>query len=133
MSAFPDVAGFADASCRDAGLDAADALRLRLILEELFTNTVHHGHGGDSDRAIEIALEIAAAGIALTYEDEAPAFDPRTPVEPDDAREASDAGDSRPVGRLGLVLVRRLACQITYERAEGRNRIRLWLPSTRPV
>jgi anti-sigma regulatory factor (Ser/Thr protein kinase) len=127
MAAFPEIAAFADAACSDAGLGTGDALRLRLILEELFTNTVHHGHGGDSDRVVEIALDIAPARIALTYEDEAPAFDPRTAATSDEPLASPDDGDTRPVGQQGLVLVRGMAREITYERREGRNRIGLSL------
>jgi anti-sigma regulatory factor (Ser/Thr protein kinase) len=132
MDAFPALAAFAEAACRDAGLGRDDVLRLRLVLEELFTNTVRHGHGGDSDRSVEVALEVTPRKITLVYEDTAPPFDPLAPPA------STDAADTVPVGRLGLALVRGLARDPTYERVEGRNRLRLSLygspepPGARP-
>lgn len=122
MDAFPAVAAFVETACRDAGFSSRDVLRLRLIVEELFTNTVSHGHGGDSDQPVDIALEITAGRIGLTYEDTAPPFDPREPPSRDSVQE-------RPVGQLGLVLVRSMARELAYERVEGRNRVRIALPS----
>ena len=115
MDAFNALAAFANGACRDAGFGHDDTLRMRLVLEELFTNTVSHGHGGDSDRPVDIVLEATPGRIRITYEDTAPAFDPRMPP-PAPAEE-------RPVGHLGLVLVRSIARELSYERVEGRNRL----------
>jgi serine/threonine-protein kinase RsbW len=119
MDAFPTVAAFTEAACHDAGFGNADALRLRLVLEELFTNTVSHGHGADSDQPVDIALDVAPGVIRVTYEDTGPAFDPRV------SAPAPPPVDQHVVGQLGLVLVRRIARDLTYERVEGRNRLRL--------
>jgi anti-sigma regulatory factor (Ser/Thr protein kinase) len=115
MDAFPALAAFAETACREAGLGSGDVLRVRLLLEELFTNTVRHGHSGDSDRPIEVALELHTGKITVVYEDTAPTFDPL----------ASDASpDAAPEGRLGLVLLRGMARDLVYERIEDRNRVR---------
>jgi serine/threonine-protein kinase RsbW len=124
MDALVTLAAFADSAARDAGLARDDALRLRLVLEELFTNTVHHGHGGDSDQPVDVALDVMPGHIRLTYEDTAPAFDPRTPL-------AQGSAEERPVGQLGLVLVRSMAREFSYERIGGRNWLSLLLPGSR--
>jgi anti-sigma regulatory factor (Ser/Thr protein kinase) len=126
MDAFATLAAFADSASRDAGFAEDDALRLRLVLEELFTNTVHHGHGGDSDQPVDVVLDVTPGQIRLTYEDTAPAFDPRTPP-------AQRAAEERPVGQLGLALVRSMARELWYERIEGRNRLALSLPGSPPA
>jgi hypothetical protein len=59
--------------------------------------------------------------ITLVYEDTAPAFDPLAPPA------STGAAGAPPVGRLGLVLVRGMARDLTYERVEGRNRLRFSL------
>lgn len=125
MDAFATLAAFAEGAARDAGFAKDDALRLRLVLEELFTNTVHHGHGGDSDQPVDVVLDVTAGQIRLTYEDTAPAFDPRTQPAP---RRAA----ARPVGQLGLALVRGMARELSYERVGGRNRLALSLPGSPP-
>ena len=115
MDAFPALAAFAETACREAGLGSGDVLRVRLLLEELFTNTVRHGHSGDSDRPIEVALELDTGKITVVYEDTAPTFDPLA---------SEPSSDAAPEGRLGLVLLRGMARDLLYVRIDGRNRIR---------
>lgn len=123
MAAFTALAAFAEGACRDAEIGGDDVLRLRLVLEELFTNTVHHGHGADSDQPVDVVLDVTPGQIRLTYEDTAPVFDPRTPL-------AEDPLEERPVGHLGLVLVRSMVEELCYERIEGRNRLTFAFPKS---
>jgi serine/threonine-protein kinase RsbW len=125
MEAFETLAAFAEGAGRDAGFSEKDVLRLRLVLEELFTNTVLHGHGGDCDQPVDVVIDVTPGQIRFTYEDTAPAFDPRPAPAPDPAGE-------RPVGRLGLVLVRSIVRELSYERIEGRNRLAFLLPGSPP-
>jgi anti-sigma regulatory factor (Ser/Thr protein kinase) len=128
MSALPEVAAFTGEVCRAAGLDRATCLRLTLLIEELFTNTVVHGHGGDSDEPVRVAFDARPGRIALVYEDTAPPHDPFAGLAaPDEA-----AGvEERPVGGLGVLLVSSLGEDIAYRRTEGRNRISLVIGAAR--
>jgi len=64
---------FLESFCADAALGRDPCLRLNLVLEELFTNTVRHGHRGDSDSPVWVTLSVAGANVSLTYEDAASA------------------------------------------------------------
>jgi anti-sigma regulatory factor (Ser/Thr protein kinase) len=120
--ALPRVDAFLGEVCSEAGLGRDTCLRLTLLVEELFTNTVVHGHGGDSEAPVRIECEVSPGRVALTYEDTGPAHDPFARVIPPDA----DAGvEERPVGGLGVLLVSEMAQQVEYERAGDRNRISL--------
>ena len=126
MDCLAEAIEFVEAFCADRGVAGSDGLRLSLVVEELFTNTVTHGHGGDSDAPVRIGLRVDATHVELSYEDSAPPFDPldhaaRSPVDP-----AADLAD-RPVGQLGLALVVSMAERAAYERADGCNRVRLAL------
>jgi len=122
MSALPQVAAFAAEVCLATGLAMDACLRLTLLVEELFTNTIAHGHGGDSEEPVRLAFDVEPGRIALTYEDTAPPHDPFAGVAaPDEA-----AGvEERPVGGLGVLLVASMARDVEYRRAGGRNRISL--------
>jgi len=74
--ALPQVEAFLAEVCAAAGLDRAMGLRVTLLVEELFTNTVVHGHGADSDAPVQLDCEVAAGRIALVYEDTGPPHDP---------------------------------------------------------
>ena len=126
MAGLAEAIAFVEAFCADRGVAASDALRLSLIVEELFTNTVVHGHGGGSDAPVRLSLRADASHVELSYEDSAPPFDPvahaaRSPIDP-----AAAVGD-RPIGHLGLALVVDMAEQISYVRLDDRNRIVLAL------
>lgn len=54
-------------------------------------------------------------------EDDTPSFDPLKVEAPDVTAELAD----RPVGGLGLLLVRELMDSVQYEQREGRNRLTL--------
>ena len=124
LVALPATAAFIDAFCARNGLGSADALRLTLVVEELFTNSVMHGYGGECDASIEVTLAAAAGEIALLYEDAAPPHDPlpQFAAAPDHLH---GTVESRPTGGLGIHLVGEMVASARYAREAGRNR--LWL------
>jgi serine/threonine-protein kinase RsbW len=121
ISALSKTAAFVADFCESRGIAHDDSLWLELLVEELFTNSVVHGYGGDSDATIFVALSHDDGEIALVFEDAAPAFDPLSlpPVD------VGGGIDSRQPGGLGIHLVRQVARNVQYERDGGRNRIRL--------
>ena len=126
MEGLAEAISFVEAFCADRGVSESDGLRLSLVLEELFTNTVVHGHGGGSDAPVRIGLRVDGSHVELSYEDNAPPFDPldhlaKSPIDP--AAEVPD----RPIGHLGIPLIVNMAERIAYARADGCNRIRLAL------
>jgi len=120
----PATAAFARAFCERNRIDPRVALRLRLVIEELFTNTIDHGYGGESDATVRIALECTDDALTLHYEDDAPEFDPRTQWSAAPASLAQALRD-RPVGGIGVHLIGELVADARYEREEGRNRLTL--------
>jgi anti-sigma regulatory factor (Ser/Thr protein kinase) len=120
--ALPQVDAFLGEVCVAAGLGRETCLRLTLLVEELFTNTVVHGHGADSEAPVRLECEVSPGRVALTYEDSGPAHDPFARVIAPDA-EASV--EERLVGGLGVLLVRAMAQQVEYRRAGDRNLISL--------
>lgn len=126
MDALAEATAFVEVFCADRGVSPSDGLRLTLVVEELFTNTVKHGHGGGSDAPVRIGLRADPLRVELSYEDGAPRFDPldhvaRSPIDP-----AADVAD-RPVGQLGIALVVSMVERASYVHEDGRNRLRLAL------
>jgi serine/threonine-protein kinase RsbW len=131
MDCLPQAIAFVEAFCRERGVPNSDGLRMALVVEELFTNTVAHGHGGDSDAPVRIGLGVDPLHLDLIYEDTAPPFDPLDHV----ARSTSglETGLSeRPVGHLGIALVVSMAVRAGYQRENGRNCLRLALRRQAP-
>ena len=128
LNAFEQVKSLIDEFGEAAALSREDRHKLTLIVEELFTNTVTHGHHGDSDAPVQISLEVTDVGVELTYEDSAPQYDPvaasrRTDIE--------STINERRVGGLGVFLTISLTNGAVYRFVEGRNRISLTLVPSR--
>ena len=75
------INAFLEGFCAEAGVERERCLRLNLVLEELFVNTVQHGHRGDCDAPVWVGLEADAGGVHVTYEDTAPPFNPYARLE----------------------------------------------------
>ena len=114
MSALPEILGCVRQACRDAGIVAPAALRVELVIEELFTNTVRHGYQGECDHPVWLHALPAPGALCLTYQDAAGAFDPL-------ALEFLPEAPPHCVGGQGIPLIRSLASSIAYRRADERN------------
>lgn len=122
LSSLPSMATFIFETGERAGVSMDLCRKLILLVEELFTNTVEHGHRKESDEPVRVGLETEPDWIALTYEDTAPPHNPFVQVQhPDDTTDVDD----RPVGGLGVLLVTTIARDVAYRRADGKNQIRL--------
>jgi serine/threonine-protein kinase RsbW len=113
---------FLERFCDSSGVGGDSCLRLNLVLEELFTNTIRHGYRGDCDAPVWVSLERDAAGVVLVYEDTAPPFNPYRRL-PSLAPEST--AEIRKLGGLGVLLTKKLAASRDYAYLFGRNRIRL--------
>ncbi|MGH7365452.1 MAG: ATP-binding protein [Candidatus Rokuibacteriota bacterium] len=126
--ALPRVEAFLAEVCAGAGLPREICLRVTLLVEELFTNTVVHGHGADSEAPVQLDCEVATGRIALVYEDTGPPHDPFAAVtSPDPGVDV----ENRPVGGLGVLLVSAMARQVEDRREGDRNRISLVIGAAR--
>ena len=128
LSAFEQVKSLIEEFGEAAGLGREDRHKLTLIVEELFTNTVTHGHRGDSNAPVQISLEDTVAGVQLTYEDSAPPYDPFAASRHTDIESTINA---RRVGGLGVFLTIGLTNGAVYRFVEGHNRISLTLVPSR--
>ncbi|HQY37393.1 MAG TPA: SpoIIE family protein phosphatase [Pseudomonadota bacterium] len=106
-----------------AGHDAELVHDARLIAEELLTNTLRHGCDPAVAHAIEVEARWTDERLVLAFRDDGAAFDPLARADPD-----LDAGiDERPIGGLGIFLVRELAESVSYERIGRDNVLRVHL------
>lgn len=118
------IGAFVEGFCGEAGIGRDHCLRINVVLEELFVNTVRHGHRGDCDAPVWMSIAADDLGVKVTYEDTAPAFNPyaRLPTGSPDI-----SVEMRKIGGLGVLLTRELAASRDYAYVFGRNRIRLSL------
>ena len=122
--AWRQARAFIEGFCRDAGLPRDSTLKANLVVEELFLNTVKHGHRGGSDAPVWITLSASGGEMSLTYEDRSAPFNPFSKA----TRELLEAlAETRREGGLGVLLAHGLTATADYAYLFGRNRIRLTL------
>jgi len=115
---------FIEDFCRGAQIARDSGLKANLVIEELFLNTVKHGHRGGSEAPVWITLSASGGEVSLIYEDRAPPFNPFAAA----TREMLEAlAETRREGGLGVILAHGLTATADYSYIFGRNRIRLTL------
>ena len=93
-----------------------------LVLEELIVNTMNYGYDDDASHEIEITLTSDEDVFTVEIIDDGHAFNPL-----DDAPEPDlDSGiEDRPIGGLGIHLMRVMMDDVHYRREENKNHLTL--------
>jgi anti-sigma regulatory factor (Ser/Thr protein kinase) len=92
-----------------------------LALEEMITNTIKYGYGEQVTGEVRIQLELEKNRLVLILEDDSAAFDPFNQAPPD----LSLPVEERPIGGLGLHLVKNLMSACHHHREAEKNIIRM--------
>lgn len=117
-----EARAFVESFAAQSRLGREARLRTNLVVEELFLNTVKHGHRGGSDAPVWITLRGEDGRVRLVYEDNAPPFNPFGRS----TRELVKAlAEERREGGLGVILAHALTASVDYAYVFGRNRISL--------
>jgi anti-sigma regulatory factor (Ser/Thr protein kinase) len=124
MERIADARDFVASFGRDNGIADDDVLRMELVVEELFTNTVQHGYGRECDEPIRIALDMRGGIVTIRYEDAAHACDPLATLEESRAALSAPVEAREPRG-LGVPLIAGLTDEARYSFEAGRNCLRL--------
>ena len=92
-----------------------------LAIDELVTNCIKYGYDDADEHTIEITLSEVDETLTMVVADDGHAFNPLRARPPDLSLPIED----RPIGGLGIHLLRELADHLAYERRDGTNRLTL--------
>ena len=93
------------------------AFTICLALEEIISNIIKYAYDDQSVHDIMVRLSLYQNHLALTIEDDGCEFNPLTAPEPDIKKPIEE----RPIGGLGIHLVRSMCDNVKYKRENGRN------------
>jgi anti-sigma regulatory factor (Ser/Thr protein kinase) len=107
--------------CKDNGVTEAVCYDIRLALEEAISNTIKYGYDDQDSHNIYVRIGIANQELLIEIEDDARAFNPLEVPTPD----LSLPVEKKPIGSLGIYLIRSVMDRVDYHRSGTNNILRL--------
>jgi len=111
------LTAFIDAFCELEQLPPETCYQLQVALEELVLNTIKYGECNPKEGAIRLTIRREGDEVCAVLSDSGICFNPLEAPAPNLAADVRD----RPLGGLGVHLVRNFIPSMRYERREGRN------------
>ena len=121
INTIPQLNEFIDAVCEELEIDMALAMSLNLAMEEAVVNVMDYAYPEGTEGEVDIEAIADEAQLHFTISDSGKPFDPTAKEEVDTTLSAEE----RPIGGLGIHLIRQLMDNISYERKDGKNILRL--------
>lgn len=100
-----------------AGLPDETVGELEIILEELLVNVISYAYDEAGTGTIVISATVSGSSVTLEFRDRGREFNPLERETPDLDADIED----RPIGGLGIFLVKEMASSVTYERVGDEN------------
>lgn len=97
---------------------------VRLAMEELLLNIVRHAYDDKAVHPIDLKLDLEGP-LAMIIEDDGKPFNP---LQDAPAPVLDGPVEDRPVGGLGLHLLKNMGIRLDYRREGSRNRLRVDFP-----
>ncbi|MDL2239988.1 ATP-binding protein [Bacteroidales bacterium OttesenSCG-928-L14] len=101
----------------DLNLDASLIMSLNLALEEAVSNIIMYAFPKEDHQNIKLDVNKKGSDLVFTLTDSGVAFDPTIKDDPDLDLSAED----RPIGGLGIFLIKQIMNEVTYSRMDDNN------------
>lgn len=90
---------------------------INLVLEEALSNVIFYAYDTQGNEEIHIDFLFEGNQLKITISDGGKAFDPTLEIDPD----ITLGVEERPIGGLGIYLIRKLMDEVNYARVEEKN------------
>lgn len=124
LNRLPELDGLAQGLaefCLGCGLSEELGGDLQLVVEEAVSNSIRHGYSDETPHEILVRVAFQDGELSVEIEDDARPFNPLEAPLPD----LSLPVEERPIGGLGITLMRSLMDRAEYRRSGGKNLLRL--------
>jgi anti-sigma regulatory factor (Ser/Thr protein kinase) len=118
------LAGLADRVERfgaEQGLSANVVNAINVVLDEAVSNAINHGYDAGVRGEIAVRLRRGADRVEIEVEDDGRPFDPLQVPPPD----LTLPLERRPIGGLGVHLIKNLMDEVSYVHQHGRNVLKM--------
>jgi len=119
LDALPLLAEAVEIFGDEAGWGDVVVMQINLVLEELIVNVIDYGYPDGRNGCIDVLIETSAEEIRIRITDDGNAFDPFAAATPDLSLDITE----RPIGGLGIHLVRSYVDTYTYQYVNNHNKV----------
>ena len=114
------VLSFADTVLEEMDCPAKAQMQIDVAVEEIFVNIAHYAYpDGEGEAVISIDADNEAKSVSILFEDQGTPYDPLQNEDPDITLSADD----RPIGGLGIFMVKKSMDDVSYEYKDGKNHL----------
>ncbi len=114
----PKVTDFINEQLEQMGCSMKKQMQIDVAVDEVFTNIASYAYTPEKGKAwVRIEKQENPAAAVLTFADTGVPYDPTGREEPD----LTLSAEEREIGGLGIVLVRKMMDEISYEYRDGKN------------
>ena len=117
IETIPQLTEFIDSVAEEVGLEMSLTMSLNLALEEAVVNVMEYAYPEGQKGNVEIEVTADQEWMTFVIMDTGIAFDPTMKEDADTTLSAEE----RPIGGLGIFLVRQLMDVIDYKRQDNKN------------
>ena len=117
IETIPQLNEFIDSVAEEVGLEMSLTMSLNLALEEAVVNVMEYAYPEGQKGDVEIEVTADQEWMTFVIADTGIAFDPTMKEDADTTLSAEE----RPIGGLGIFLVRQLMDVIDYKRQDNKN------------
>ena len=111
------LSAFVDRLAYDACMNQKTRGQIDLALDELVANVINYAYPENQPGKVRIEARLRNRVLTLVLTDSGKAFDPTAVESPDTTLDI----DERPIGGLGIFLVRQTMDDVQYRRRDGKN------------
>lgn len=117
ISEISKLPSFIEAIGEELELPPSLTFNFNLVLEEAISNIIFYAYPNQTGKEISVQAATVANSLVFTLTDSGQAFDP-TQVEADDI---TLSAAERPIGGLGIFLIKQIMDKLEYRRTDGKN------------
>lgn len=113
------LSGFVEEICEELALSAETTMHINLALEEAIANVIMYANPPQERHNIVLKVSATKEQLIFLLTDKGLSFDP---TQADDTDLALPI-EQRPIGGLGIFLIRSIMNEVSYQRLDDENRL----------
>jgi anti-sigma regulatory factor (Ser/Thr protein kinase) len=114
------VTAFIDAFLEDADCPVKTQMQIDVAVDEVMSNIAHYAYP-DGEGTVTVSIEEKENTVQIFFRDSGIPYDPLTAKAPDLSLSAED----RPIGGLGIHMVKKMMDAVSYRYENGQNMLTL--------